>query len=260
MTCVKPFYHKIPGNNLPVPLPCGQCVVCKINRAREWAFRMVAESTYWPDTAFLTLTYSDDEVLNVNKKDLQDAFKRARFAGLQFKYFASSEYGGVTGRPHYHVCLFYKGDLAFVPDESFGKNNGHLAWWPHGIVNLGTFTRESARYTADYMLKELGAEQPSWRVQSFRLVSLGMGEWYFMHNRFAYENNPLRFGSSFISVPRYFRKRMVQWIDDNGVPLRNLKYVDHLYVKRRISNFRLSVMAQREHNVLAKQRLFSTED
>lgn len=260
MICVKPFWRKISGSGgAEVPLPCGQCVVCKINKAREWAFRMVAESGYWPNSAFLTLTYADDAVLNVSRRDLQLAFKRARRSGLEFKYFASSEYGGTLGRPHYHVCLFFRGDLGFAADISYGKGNGHLSWWPHGIVNLGQFTRESARYTADYLLKELGAPTEAWRASPFRLVSNGLAKQYLLDNRYSFENDSIRFGNSFIGVPRYYRKFMADWLDDRGIPLRVSKFVKTSLGGVRYLESNFARTEQRERNVVARQRLHSVE-
>lgn len=258
MLCVKPYWRKIPGSVTTVPLPCGQCVVCKINKAREWAFRMVAESGYWPESAFLTLTYENDEQIHLCKLDLQKAFRKARKGGLVFKYFASGEYGGDFKRPHYHVCLFYRGDLGFAPDESYGKGNGFLSWWTHGIVNLGTFSRESARYTADYLLKAIGSETPSWLEPEFRLVSLGLAKNYLLDNRGSIENAPIRFSRSFIGMPRYFRKFIVDWVDESGVPVRNRRFVDSLKGGRLVQ-YRLVKARQREVNVLAKQRLFSKD-
>lgn len=111
MLCVNPLSISVKGTAQLITVPCGQCVACKVNRAREWEFRLVAESGFWPDSAFLTLTYVDPEIISVDRVHLQLAFKRARKSGLKFKYYAAAEYGGQTKRPHYHVCLFYQGDL-----------------------------------------------------------------------------------------------------------------------------------------------------
>lgn len=257
MICCKPYWRAIPGSRgKPVPLPCGQCVTCKINKSREWSFRMVAESGYWNESAFLTLTYESDDVLNLHKPDLQNAFKRARKGGLRFKYYACGEYGGEYGRPHYHVAIFYSGDLGFVPDISYGKNNGHLSWWPHGICNLGTFTKESARYTSDYLLKELGSPTPGWRVPPFRLVSLGLAKSYLLEHRYSIENQGIRFGTSFIGTPRYYRKFMATFLDEAGVPVRNSKYIASLKGARFVEMgcFRGH---QRMSNVVVRQKLIS---
>lgn len=258
MVCIKPMWRKIPGSKQQVPLPCGQCVVCKINKAREWAFRMTAESGYWPESAFLTLTYADDSVINLNKKDLQDAFKRARKGGLRFKYYACGEYGGENYRPHYHVCLFYDGDLGFTHDISYGKNNGHLIWWPHGITNLGTFSRESARYTADYLLKQIGDPTPLFLSEPFRLVSIGLAKQYLLDNRVAFENDGIRFGTSFIGVPRYYRKFMTTWLNEEGVPLSNIRFIQSLKGARLLErSFKRA--DQRERNISVRQQMYRKE-
>lgn len=258
MVCVKPYWRKIPGSKTEVPLPCGQCVVCKVNKAREWAFRMSAESGYWSKSAFLTFTYADDSVINLNKRDLQLAFKKARKGGLRFKYFACGEYGGDNGRPHYHICLFYDGDLGFVPDIGYGKGNGFIPWWTHGIVNLGEFNRQSARYTADYLLKELGHECSCIRVSPFRLVSTGLAKRYLLDNRFSFENEAIRFGSSFIGVPRYYRKFMITWVDEGGVPQKNRVWLRRLEGVR-ILESSFARTSQREKNINVRQSMHKKE-
>lgn len=43
---------------------------------------------------------------SIDKKDLQDYFKRLRKSGLEFHYFACGEYGDKFARSHYH-CIFW---------------------------------------------------------------------------------------------------------------------------------------------------------
>jgi len=154
------------------------------------------------------------------------------------------------------VCLFFDGDLGFTPDIGYGKNNGHLSWWPYGIANYGSFSRESARYVADYLLKEMGAESDFIRSPPFRLVSLGLAKRYFEDNRLAIENTGLRFGSSYIGTPRYYRKRMINWIDETGIPLRNTKFVSSLKGARWIE-YGSARAEQRKRNVVTRQVLYS---
>lgn len=249
MKCIKPFSQR---NAMGIwqDFPCGQCVCCKINRSREWAFRMVAESDYWPHSAFLTLTYSDDEVISLDKRDLQLFFKRLRKNGLDFRYYACGEYGSETYRPHYHVCLFYRGVLDFTRDLSFGVNNGHLREWTHGVTNLGTFTKESARYVSDYLLKGAGQELPSFLSPSFRLVSKGMGARWIFANKEAFEKYGVRFGDSYLPIPRYFKELM-----SFDSTCRN-RIVAKKRTERLLTLGRFGSMAndlQREANILAKQ-------
>lgn len=128
------------------PIPCGQCIECKLNYSRNWATRIMLEMstgypqednwrdlispTYgaYPDGScwFVTLTYRDEELhfskyLNTEtgeihegatlaKEDVQKFIKRLRkaFNGRTrlIKYYHCGEYGKQTQRPHYHLILF----------------------------------------------------------------------------------------------------------------------------------------------------------
>ena len=43
-------------------LPCGQCIGCRLERSRQWAIRCVHEASLHKQNAFITLTYSDDNL------------------------------------------------------------------------------------------------------------------------------------------------------------------------------------------------------
>ena len=48
------------GDSSIVPLPCGQCLNCKLNKAKEWAVRCVLEASLYDENFFVTLTYDDE--------------------------------------------------------------------------------------------------------------------------------------------------------------------------------------------------------
>lgn len=50
--------------DMPVTIPCGQCIGCRLDKAKDWAGRCVQESLLWDNSYFLTLTY-DDQLTNV---------------------------------------------------------------------------------------------------------------------------------------------------------------------------------------------------
>ena len=52
-------------------------------------------------------------VPSIDKKDLQDYFKRLRKSGLKFHYFACGEYGDRFARSHYHVIFFTEDTFTF---------------------------------------------------------------------------------------------------------------------------------------------------
>ena len=45
--------------DLPMTIPCGQCIGCRLEKARQWAIRCVHESKMWEHNSFVTLTYND---------------------------------------------------------------------------------------------------------------------------------------------------------------------------------------------------------
>lgn len=145
-------------------IPCGRCIGCRLERARQWALRCVHESKLWDDNCFVTLTY-DDKHLPENGSlvpdDLQLYMKRLRKKfGEGIRFFACGEYGDELGRPHYHGLLF---NFDF-PDKRFLKSTdgGRLytsqvcdELWRNGYCSIGSVTFESAGYVARYALKKV---------------------------------------------------------------------------------------------------------
>lgn len=107
-----------------IPIPCGRCIGCRLDRSRQWADRCMLELMYHERACFLTLTYDDFHIprrfygdhqtgsarpcFTLSLRDLQLFFKRVRkaFPGRSIRYFGCGEYGPTTLRPHYHVILF----------------------------------------------------------------------------------------------------------------------------------------------------------
>lgn len=135
------------GHYKIIPIPCKECIGCKLDYSREWANRGYLESLDWEQNYFVTLTYNEenitipDEIVTPNEftftiddieeiewqgtlvpKELQDFMKRLRI-NMTRKYgqkgpiraMMAGEYGGQTKRPHYHLILF---NLQ-LPAESF---------------------------------------------------------------------------------------------------------------------------------------------
>ena len=130
------------GADMEMEVACGQCLGCRLDRARMWAFRIVHEASlheYRTGNCFVTLTYRDavecdrhqlnagffiPEDWSLHKEHFTKFMKRLRkYAGSQkIRYFMCGEYGrhckhgldldevscGVcsVGRPHYHAILF----------------------------------------------------------------------------------------------------------------------------------------------------------
>ena len=145
---------------------CGQCVGCRLRRARHWATRCVHESQLHPANCFLTLTYRDPCPISLCYRDFQLFMKRLRkFAGTRVRFFACGEYGEVTFRPHFHACLFgfdfldkryYKRSDS---GESLFVSSKLDALWTHGQCLIGAVTFQSASYVARYVMKKVTGPQ-----------------------------------------------------------------------------------------------------
>lgn len=146
-------------------LPCGRCISCRLEYARQWAVRCVHEASMHEKNSFITLTY-DDKHLTSDKlqyKHFQDFMKRlrARNPQSQVGMFVTGEYGEIRKRPHWHAIIFNwrpedlehkytneRGDKLFSSKEL-------SELWPFGISEVGSVTFESAGYCARYAAKKL---------------------------------------------------------------------------------------------------------
>jgi hypothetical protein len=168
---VQPIFKPRPNHSLLL-LPCGQCIGCRLERSRQWALRCVHEASLYPDNCFLTLTY-EDKILEsrknphtLEKSDFQKFMKRLRKScnPKKIRYYMCGEYGDLTKRPHYHVCLF---NYQFDDLEFHAMSNGERLYrsptlerlWPYGFSTIGNLTFETAAYTARYVLKKVNGKQ-----------------------------------------------------------------------------------------------------
>jgi len=154
--------------DMPVQIPCGRCIGCRVERARQWAVRAMHEAKVSDGSVFVTLTYDDKHLPlhgSLCRRDVQLFLKRLRKAyGAGVRFFGCGEYGGHTLRPHYHILLF---NVDF-PDKRRvvvglggadkaplyeSKALGRL--WQVGYHSIGDVTFDSARYVAGYCLKKI---------------------------------------------------------------------------------------------------------
>lgn len=145
----------------PIKLPCGQCMGCRLERSRTWAFRCMHEAQSHEENHFITLTYHPDYLPkygSLKPSHLQLFFKRLRDR-QKVRYFACGEYGELNGRPHYHAIVYglRLRDLVY----SKTKNGFRLYTssmlnevWGLGNVEIGGVTFESAAYVARYICKK----------------------------------------------------------------------------------------------------------
>lgn len=187
MSCVKPlkafwrsrnrdaitFDVNKSATKIPFAIPCGRCIGCRLEKARQWGIRCLHEKKMWKDNAYVTLTYNDENLPaggTLVLRDLQLFMKKLRKARNSSKsnplrFFAGGEYGEGNKRPHYHLLLFNCG----FSDKRFHTNNmrGEPLYtskelsdlWGKGFCSIGEVTFDSAVYCAKYALKKVTGEQ-----------------------------------------------------------------------------------------------------
>lgn len=199
----------------PIQIPCGKCIGCRLERARQWAVRCCYEASLHEQNCFITLTYNDFNLPANNslvRADPQLFFKRLRKRlGFPIRYFGCGEYGERLQRPHYHAILFgvdfrildkeglcpmnlstsepSAADTQLLSGSSSSLFSSSLLaqLWPFGFNVVGSMTFESACYVARYCTKKLnGAEgkeayESQGRLPPFLMCSTRPGiasEWF----------------------------------------------------------------------------------
>lgn len=163
-------FHVEPYTGLQVP--CGTCICCREEQARQWAIRIAHEATLHQHNSFVTLTYDENHIPKFGSLDYKhctDFLKRLRKAKGSTRYYLVGEYGDESLRPHYHLCIF---GHSFSEDRIITRTQPHLLWtspaltkiWGNGNVTVGALTFETARYTASYVTKKLKSKQRYVRI------------------------------------------------------------------------------------------------
>lgn len=155
--------------DLPVEVPCGQCIGCRLERSRQWAMRCIHESTLHDANSFITLTYAPEHMpydFSLKVDHFQKFMKRLRKSreGQKIRYFHCGEYGDKENRPHYHAILFgadfpdrQTADLVNSPNPLYISEE-LMRLWPFGFSTVGDVTFESAAYVARYCVKKVTGE------------------------------------------------------------------------------------------------------
>lgn len=309
MACKSPIYayqHKTGGklifhynpftdsDYLPVTIPCGQCIECRKQKAREWANRILMESKYHDSNYFLTLTYDEQHVprsvspasgqtvLTLCPEHLTLFWKRLRKAGFSFRYFAAGEYGDVTFRPHYHAILFgldltdLKEVGASPTGDKYYQSETINKIWSHGHVTIGAMTWESACYVAQYCLKKQTGVCSDFYVNNgivpeFVRMSRrpGIGYWYFEEHPDCMDYTRINVGSptgarSF-APPRYFEKMLEKkylednygWVDNHQTGFRKAFRAQSIAVSEQNMTNNTSLDTYDQRKVIANAKNFS---
>lgn len=222
MECVRKI---LISRNPPLPpiwVPCGQCIACRLNRASDWAVRIMHEKKMVGSACFITLTYDQEHVPWVSdkhatlvKRDVQLFLKRLRkeLEPAKIRYYLCGEYGEQYGRPHYHIIVF-----------GLSKDNAERIVplvWRFGLVHIGDVTFDSAAYVARYCTKLLTGKKKEWYSErnilpEFSLMSRrpGIGAtWLEKYgNEVKTHHNVIVKGKK-MCPPRYYKDRVYDQVD-----------------------------------------------
>lgn len=143
-------------------IPCGQCIECRQQKAREWQVRLGEEIKEHNYNYFITLTFGPKELAEVKKKSgLSECNALAAYATRHMlerwrkkhkkslKHWLITELGHEgTERIHMHGMIFSDEQLQFAP----GDENNMVKWeyWKYGHIFVGTYCNQA---TVNYIVK-----------------------------------------------------------------------------------------------------------
>lgn len=223
------FNYKKGQSGERLKIPCGQCIGCRLEYARQWAMRCVHEASLHKSNSFITLTYNDDNLPSDGglwKIDFQRFMKRLRQKvtrtygkDVLIRFFHCGEYGSKNGRPHYHAIIF---GFDF-PDKVLWKitPRGDYVYrskllesvWKYGFSTIGEVTFESCAYVARYITKkikgdkELAKEHYGNRIPEYTTMSRkpGIGQgWFQKYHREVYPVDRVVLRGREMKPPRYY--------------------------------------------------------
>lgn len=217
-------------------VPCGKCLGCLQDRAKDWSIRIQNEASLHERNAFLTLTYSDLSLPKdgkLVKAHMQQFIKKLRNRKNVLRYFGCGEYGGLRHRAHYHAIIFGMDFLG--PDTEPCGDNGEFVnlevtkIWGRGAVVIAPVTPASCAYVAGYVNKKIGDKD------TFQLMSNkpGIG-----HNWIdKYYSDVVKTGSIVGEDGQQSRvpRRYLEWQEEELLPVKQQRqqYIKDMTPERR---------------------------
>lgn len=240
MTCMHPlqafrgvggivvFDKRWSKTKVPFSVPCGRCIGCRMDKARQWGIRCLHEKRSWPKSCYVTLTYDDESLPpggTLCLRDVQLFMKKLRKSRspATVRYFLGGEYGEQNLRPHYHALLFncdFPDKRPISPKSQLCVSDELNKLWGLGHASVGEVTFESAVYCAKYALKKVnGANADDHytvydadgiihrRKSEFAVMSLKPGIGYKYFKKYSEEllnNDDVIVNSRHVKLPRYY--------------------------------------------------------
>lgn len=233
----KPYRSNYTDNDYPIKCfhakykdgfyyPCGKCDFCMKARAREWAFRLESEG-FDKHVYNCLLTYEDSSLPmykgkpSLNRTHIQDFLKRFRYYiqkhyNVKIRFFLCGEYGGLKGRPHYHMILFSPKpfEQSNVSDSfSFIQDILQVSW-RHGWTDIEKIKDigGSCGYLVTYLTSYSdGKEYDKFNKPFLQMSRDGIGRnWIDNHPKLVNKMvNNMDYTISNILIPRYLRRKIM---------------------------------------------------
>ena len=273
------------GADVELTVSCGQCIGCRIARARMWQLRCMHEASLWERNCFVTLTYDALHLPpfgTLQYRDVQLFLKRLRKAVGRFRFFLVGEYGEELFRPHYHICFFglWFSDARPVSALYPGK---HPEWsssilestWGKGFTHITELNSTTAGYAARYCFKKIGGDRAKshycvvdddgvchWLLPEFARMSLrpGIGaSWYEKYSGDVHTHDYCVADGTEFPVPRYYDVLLSRRDPDRLLELKEAREAraipfmpdnsfDRLVVKEEVATSKASQYVRRFEN------------
>lgn len=253
--------------DLPMTVPCGQCIGCRLDRSKQWAVRCYHEAQLHEDNCFITLTYNDVHLprdLSCDYRVFQLFMKRLRKKyGKGIRFFHCGEYGEQNGRPHYHAILFNHDFEDKVLWQEKGDNKTYVSadlaeLWPYGFSTVAACTFQTAAYCARYIMKKVTGTRASdhytWtdpisgetheRKPEYCQMSLkpGLGlDWYRQYRSDLWPDDFCVVDGKKYKIPAYYGKQLEKEENCNYVKMKEQRAQDAIKRKSDNTKERLAV-------------------
>lgn len=216
-----------------VQVPCGNCIGCCLAKSKNRSTRLKLENQYQPIGYFITLTYND-EFLPKNYQLVKDHLKKFIKDVKNYfyhryncspRYFAVGEYGGKSGRPHYHLILWadltdnFQYNLKPVGKSELGNllysSEFISRFWLYGFNSVAEVDNGSIDYICRYSLKKQNRSRDEKKelialgIQpEFLLCSQGLGDRYYLDNfdKIVDNHGSIYLNGEILTTERRFKK------------------------------------------------------
>ena len=219
------------------PADCGKCLPCLKKRKAQWSYRLENEMLHSVTAYFVTLTYNDDNLppgnvverqhhqsfigllkeyeswpqMEMRPDHSEGEFLRAarktgeyannyRYDDYPIRYYGICEFGGLSGRVHWHYLIFNVLDIRNIEKA-----------WQCGNIQIDECNINTVDYVLKYMIKDRDSNIPDEKREcSFMSKGIGMQgitEEFIKQISEPENNQVINSRGHKVALPRIYRKR-----------------------------------------------------